>query len=103
MKKQKELRGYAQNIADFLKQKYKTKRIFLIGSVVTGFVHERSDIDIIVEGLPLKSYLKALTEAYDMLPPGIELNLIPYEDAFETMKEKALREGEILYGYEQVA
>lgn len=103
MKNQEELREYALHIASLLKLKYKTKRVFLIGSVITGLIHERSDIDIVVEGLPLTAYMKALTEAYDVLPPGIELNLIPYEDAFETLKEKTIKEGELLYGYDQVA
>jgi hypothetical protein len=26
--------------------------------------------------------------------------LIPFEDAFETLKEKTLREGELIYGFE---
>jgi hypothetical protein len=32
-----------------------------------------------------------------MLPTGVPLNLIPFEDAFKTLKEKALNEGEVLY------
>jgi hypothetical protein len=27
----------------------------------------------------------------------VEVNLIPFEDAFESLKEKALREGELIY------
>ena len=42
--------------------------------------------------------MKALTELWDILPAGVELNLIPFEDAFESLKEKALKKGEIMYG-----
>jgi hypothetical protein len=56
------------------------------------------DIDLVVEGLPAEQYIKALTELYDILPPGVELNLIPFEDAFDSLKRKAVAEGQLLYG-----
>jgi len=48
--------------------------------------------------LPSEFYIKALTELYDLLPPGIELNLIPYEDAFRSLREKTINEGRLIYG-----
>lgn len=87
----------ARECAKLLKSKFKAKRVFLIGSLVRGYLHERSDIDIVVEGLIPELYIKALTELYDILPPGVELNLIPYEDAFDSMKEKIVKEGEVIY------
>lgn len=42
--------------------------------------------------------MKAITELWDILPSGVELNLIPFEDAFESLKEKAIKEGELVYG-----
>ena len=42
--------------------------------------------------------MKSLTELWNILPAGVELNLIPFEDAFESLKEKAIKEGEIMYG-----
>lgn len=98
MGKREELRKIALELARFLKEKYIAKRIFLIGSVARGDVHKRSDIDIVVEGLPPELYIKALTDAYDILPPGVELNLIPFEDAFESLKKKAVEKGELIYG-----
>ncbi|MGQ9617123.1 MAG: nucleotidyltransferase family protein [Spirochaetota bacterium] len=88
----------AKKCAKFLKEKYKAKRIFLIGSLTKGFVHDRTDIDLVVEGLLPELYIRALTEAYDILPPGVELNLIPFEDAFPSLKEKTLKKGELIYG-----
>lgn len=97
MDKREELKKLAYEAAKILKNKYKVKRIFLIGSVAKGYVHERSDIDIVAEGLAPELYIKALTDIYDILPPGIELNLIPFEDAFESLREKAIKEGELIY------
>ena len=98
MDKKDELRALAQKIVQLLKEKYKVKRVFLIGSLVKGNVHDKSDIDLVVEDLAPEVYIKALTEAYDFLPPGVQLNLIPFEDAFESLKEKTVKEGEIIYG-----
>ena len=97
MDRKEELKEVAKRIAQLLKEKYKVKRIFLIGSVVKGIVHDKSDIDLVVEGLSPELYIKALTEAYDILPSGVELNLIPFEDAFPSLKEKTLKKGELIY------
>jgi len=83
MDRKEELQKLAKRCVSVLKDKYKAKRVFLIGSLVKGFVHERSDIDLAVEGLPPDLYMEALTELWDILPEGVELNLIPFEDAFE--------------------
>lgn len=96
MDRKEELKKVAYKIARFLKEKYKVKRVFLIGSLSKGIVHERSDIDLVVEGLPPELYIKALTEAYDILSVKAELNLIPFEDAFPSLKEKTLKEGEVI-------
>ncbi len=98
MNRKEELRKTTERCVWVLKDKYKVRRVFLIGSLVKGFIHERSDIDLVVEGLSPDLYMKALTELWDLLPAGVELNLIPYEDAFESLKEKAINEGELIYG-----
>lgn len=41
---------------------------------------------------------KTLTELWDLLPAGVELNLIPFEDAFASLREKTIKEGEVIYG-----
>ncbi len=98
MRKKDELLALADRCAELLRDKYKAKRVFLIGSLAKGFVHERSDIDLVVEGMSSELYINALTELWDLLPPEVELNLIPLEDAFESLKEKTLREGQLIYG-----
>jgi len=93
-----ELYRLARQVAEVLKDDYHVKRVFLIGSVAKGRIHDGSDIDIVVEGLAPELYIRALAQIYDILPPGVELNLIPFEDAFESLREKTLREGIVLYG-----
>lgn len=96
MDRKEELRNLGKKIARMLKEKYKVKRVFLIGSVVMGYVHGRSDIDIVVEGLPPELYMDALVDANDIVERKIEVNLIPYERAFESLREKTLKEGELV-------
>lgn len=98
MDKKEELRKTAERCVFVLRDKYKVKRAFLIGSLVKGIIHKRSDIDLVVEGLAPGLYMKALTELWDVLPVGVELNLIPFEDAYESLREKAIAEGELMYG-----
>ena len=98
MDRKEKLLKAAERCVRILKNRYKVKRVFIIGSLVKGFVHKKSDIDLVVEGLSPDLYMKALTELWDYLPDGTELNLIPFEDAFESMKEKAIKEGELMYG-----
>jgi predicted nucleotidyltransferase len=98
MDRKKNLRKIASRCAEFLGDKYKVKRVILIGSLVSGKVHKKSDIDLVVEGLAAEIYIKSLTELYDLLPAGVDINLIPFEDAFETLRQKALQRGEVIYG-----
>jgi len=98
MGRREDLQKLAQEASKILKNSYHVKRVFLIGSLAKGHVHERSDIDIVVEGLEPQLYIKALTQIYDALPPGVELNLIPFEDAYDSLKRKTLREGLRIYG-----
>lgn len=100
IKEQKEqLREIAQQCTSLLKKKYKVKVVYLIGSLTHGgIMHKRSDIDLVVEGLPAEHYIKALVDLWDLLPAGVELNLIPFEDAYESLRQKTLTQGEVLYG-----
>jgi len=98
LSRKKQLQKTVEKCVHLLEKKYKVKKIFLIGSLASGFMHEKSDIDLVVEGLPSDLYIRSLTDLWDLLPPGVELNLIPYEDAFKSLKEKTIKEGIILHG-----
>jgi predicted nucleotidyltransferase len=86
----------ARECTSFLEKKYNVKRVYVIGSLVKGKFHDRSDIDLVVEGLAPRLYIDALTDLYDLLLPGMELNLIPFEDAFDSLKRRTVREGILL-------
>lgn len=95
--RKKRMEELAKKCGEILINKYKAKRVFLIGSLAKGIIHSKSDIDLVVEGLTPELYIKALAELYDSLSPGMELNLIPFEDAFKSLKEKTLKEGKLIY------
>ncbi|HCG77316.1 MAG: hypothetical protein COZ37_02195 [bacterium (Candidatus Ratteibacteria) CG_4_10_14_3_um_filter_41_18] len=98
----KESRERAKKIAKkcalHLAKKYRIKKAYLIGSSVgMSTFHHYSDIDLLIVGLKPELYFRALAEIYRFLPKGSELDLIPWEDAHEEIKERATTEGEILY------
>ncbi|TVR64875.1 MAG: DNA polymerase subunit beta [Spirochaetaceae bacterium] len=72
----------ARKIADHLKQTYGAT-VYCIGSVAEKDrpFSSRSDIDLVVKGLPRNRYFAILAEISDMSEFGVDL--IPYEDANE--------------------
>jgi len=59
-------------------------------------VHQRSDIDLLVEGLPSDRYLKVLAALYEELPPDWEVDLIRYEELEGDEAASLARCGEVL-------
>ena len=89
----------ARRCASLLYEKYGARGVYLIGSLnEPEAFHDRSDIDLVVEGLPPRLYFKALAELWRQLPAGLELDLIPLEDADPELRKRALKEGVRLYG-----
>jgi predicted nucleotidyltransferase len=79
----------AQQCAQFLKERFNVDNVYIFGSVVgDGIWHRRSDIDIAVEGLPSDKYMRAYFDMYDLLPPGLDLDLITLENAPIKMRER---------------
>lgn len=96
--RKQEGRKAAQQCAGILGTHYGVKKVYLIGSLTgSRSVHERSDIDLVVEGLRPEEYFSALSTLWRILPKGMELDLIPWEDAYPQTKRRASREGEVLY------
>lgn len=90
-------RELAQECANHLRAEYDASAVYLIGSaVISKRFHPRSDIDLMVKGLPDEKYFKALRDCWDLLPPDFELDLIPWGDAPEKLKKKAREKGEKL-------
>ena len=87
----------AQRCAHLLYENYGVRKVYLFGSLnKPETFHDRSDIDLVVDGLPPRLYFKALAELWRLLPPGMELNLIPFEDANPGIRKRLLKEGVIL-------
>lgn len=71
----------AQKCAQLLKEQFRADNAYIFGSVVgDGIWHEQSDIDIAVEGLPSVEYIRALNALHDLLPYGLKLDLVSFED-----------------------
>jgi len=91
------LRQAARDCARRLVRDFGAKKVYLFGSLLDeSLVHKRSDIDLAVEGLDGGMYFKALRELEKLLPEGVELDLVPLEDAWPELVERVRREGLLL-------
>ena len=88
----------AQRCAQLLAERYQIKRAWLIGSLLQHeSFHHRSDIDMAVEGLAEKEYFGALSKLYQIIPPGLELDLITVETAQPALRRHIQTTGRLLY------
>ncbi|MFQ5813160.1 MAG: nucleotidyltransferase family protein [Anaerolineae bacterium] len=79
-----------------LKERFGARRVILFGSIAgQGIWHERSDIDLAVEGLAGSDFFPAYSACRDLLPRGLELDLVPLEDAYPEMRARILGEVEM--------
>jgi len=78
---------------DILKTNFSVKRVILIGSLAHGaWFTQDSDIDLVVEGLPDGSYMKAWRFLGELIP-GRSVDLIAIESAGEPIKRAIRRYG----------
>lgn len=97
------LKKLAEKCAKILVEKYGAKKVHLIGSVAREMgVHRDSDIDLVVEGLPPEFYFKAWAELDHEVLNGIKIDLIPFEDAYDSVKRELKEEGILLYDQEKI-
>jgi predicted nucleotidyltransferase len=84
----------AREVAKILKERYKVKEVILFGSLVwrRDFLWRGTDIDLLVKGLRNANYFEALADISEISHP-FHVDLIPFEKAWPSMKERALREG----------
>lgn len=82
-------------IIEILK-KYEVEKIFLFGSACQQEKFNRhSDIDIAVLGLSDQKFFKAYGELIMNL--DFEIDLKPYEKLDQLMKDRILKQGEVIY------
>jgi predicted nucleotidyltransferase len=96
-KRTQHLRQVALACARLLVQDFGVGKVYLFGSLLTEeLAHDRSDIDLAVEGLDQESYLRALRELGELLPTGVELDLVRLEGAWPSLVERVITEGILL-------
>ena len=87
----------ARQAADLLRQHYDVTRVRLFGSVLRPeYFHERSDIDLAVEGLPPEAYLRAWALLNGSSPDfkcDFEIDLVDRHDCLPYIWEAVEREG----------
>jgi predicted nucleotidyltransferase len=84
----------ADRCAALLREQFGVRRVILFGSAAGDAPwHSRSDLDMAVEGLRPEDHLRALNACYELLPPGLSLDLIPLESAWPEMRARI--EGEV--------
>jgi uncharacterized protein len=93
----KQLREVAYTCAQRLVQDFGARKVYLFGSLLReDVVHLRSDIDLAVEGLEGARYFQALSALWRLLPTGVELDLVPLEEARAGLADRVRAEGELL-------
>ncbi len=88
----------AEECKTLLKEQFGARRVILFGSLVgQGIWHDRSDIDLAVEGVPAEDFFKAYTACHRLLPSDLELDLdlVSLEDAYPEMVARILGEVEM--------
>lgn len=82
----------AKRIAHFLGENIGAAKVIGIGSAFAPErFNRRSDIDLVVFGLPKGCYFSTLGQI--MLMTNFEVDLIPYESASELLKQRVAEEG----------
>jgi predicted nucleotidyltransferase len=80
-----------------LVQDFGARKVYLFGSLLQDdLVLDRSDIDLIVEGLEGRLYFKALRDLGGLLPAGVELDLVLRESSWPGLAERVQTEGVLL-------
>lgn len=97
---QRQARNDAKRMACSLTDNFPCERIYLIGSTAReGEFTERSDIDLVIEGLPPEVYFRASATISKLT--NFKVDLIPYENANSLIHRKIQEEGVLLYDSEE--
>lgn len=97
MKEMESIRANAiskgKKVAELLKKKYGVRRVILFGSICKkAYIHRRSDIDLMVEGLKSDDILRAGFDAWVISKP-FDVDIIPMEKAEKKIVEIAKKKG----------
>jgi len=93
----RELRARVREAVEVLTRDFGVTRVILFGSLARGAATERSDVDLLLRGLPPASLLEA-TVAVERILRDARADLVPEEMARPVVRERAEAEGEVLFG-----
>jgi uncharacterized protein len=75
-----QLLGLAKKCASILIVQFHAKEVYLIGSLITDEpIHNHSDIDLVVKGLPPEIYYDVLEELLKFMPEPHGIDILTYE------------------------
>jgi predicted nucleotidyltransferase len=78
---------------ELLERRYGARRVIPFGSALQeGAWHESSDLDLAVEGLSSEALWQAEKDLEAMVPPWLQVDLVPLERAFPEVRSRILGE-----------
>lgn len=95
-RRREEVRSNLPSCVSLLVTRYRATRVVLFGSFAHSGTHEESDVDLGVLGVSERDHLKAAADAEKLL--GATVDLIRLEDAPQTLRDRLVDEGVVLYG-----
>src|SRR4029434_7037941 len=85
--------AFAARCAQILRDRVRARRVIPFGSVVGhGTWHPGSDLDLAVEGIPLEQFFQAWAALRELLPPGLDVDLVDLAQAGEALRTRILGE-----------
>lgn len=87
----------ATGAARALGQQFGARRVLLFGSLAQGRATPESEVDLWVEGLAEEAFLDSVSLVRQYITVT-EVDLVRAEWARDTVRERVLREGVVLYG-----
>ena len=89
-------RSQLPEVVRVLVEELGVRRVILFGSLLDGRLHERSDIDLAVEGLAPERYWEALWRCSKAAQRHVDL--VPLGEASASLRDHIRERGEVLYG-----
>jgi len=90
---QQEALELAEQCASLLHERFGAKRVIPFGSVLgSGLWHMGSDLDLAVEGVAPEAFFRAWSILRELLPPGLDVDLVALEQARGSLRARILGE-----------
>jgi predicted nucleotidyltransferase len=90
---QQEARHWATRCATVLRHRFGARRVIPFGSVVgVGTWHAGSDLDLAVEGIAPEQFFRAWAALQEILPPGLDVDLVDLAHVGEALHARILGE-----------